>query len=589
MISSNHKHALLYRLLPFTRWAGEWRDITVVRADVIAGITVALVLIPQSMAYAQLAGLPAYYGLYAAFIPPAVAAVFGSSRQLATGPVAMASLITAATLLPLASPGSSTYIGYAVLLALMVGVMRIAMGMLRLGALINFLSHPVVLGFANAAALIIASSQLHSIFGVSVMRGDYHYQTVWRIIVALAENIHWPTFSMALLAMGIMVGMRYAVPKSPYVLIAAVITSLIAWAGGYTGEVVGAIPAGLPALSVPRIESAVLPKLFMGSLTITLIGLMEAMSIAKNIAAHTRQRLDINQELIGQGLANVVGSFFKVYPVSGSFSRSAVNFNSGAKTGFSSVVTSLVVMVVLLWCTPLLFYLPQATLAAIIIVAVISLIRIKPLITAWKINPADAAIAVITFVTTLVFAPALHVGILTGISLSLIFYLYCTMRPRVADLSRHPDGSLRDADVYGLQHCQHISIIRFDGELYFGNCSYFEDKVLELVASKPDLKCVIIDSGGINNIDASGEEMLRAVVTRLNTSGIEVLFSRAKKQLTDTLERSGFVYQIGTDRFFRWNQHALEKAWAVINCDHLKDCPLYTPVPAAEHDNTHVH
>jgi SulP family sulfate permease len=588
MIAGNHKNSLLHRILPFTTWAGEWRDITVVRADIIAGITVALVLIPQSMAYAQLAGLPAYYGLYAAFIPPAVAALFGSSRQLATGPVAMASLITAATLLPLAPPGSSTYIGYAIVLALMVGLMRIAMGVLRLGALINFLSHPVVLGFANAAALIIASSQLHSIFGVTVTRGEYHYQTIWRIAVAVAENIHWPTFSMALLAIGIMIGLRCAMPKSPYVLIAAVVTSLIAWMGGYTGNVVGAIPAGLPALSVPHIEKEVLPKLFMGALTITLIGLMEAMSIAKNIAARTRQRLDINQELIGQGLANIVGSFFKVYPVSGSFSRSAVNFSSGAKTGFSSVITSLIVMVVLLWFTPLLYYLPQATLAAIIIIAVIGLIRIKPLITAWKINPADAVIAVITFIITLAAAPALHVGILTGISLALVYYLYCTMRPRVADLSRHPDGSLRDADVYGLQHCQHISIIRFDGMLYFGNCSYFEDKVLELVASKPDLKCVIIDSGGINNIDASGEDMLRAVVNRLNTSGIEVLFSRAKKQLTDTLERSGFIRQIGKDRFFRWNQHALEQAWSFINCDHLKDCPLYTPVPADEHDNGHT-
>lgn len=588
MINSNHKNSLLHRVLPFTTWAGEWQNIAVVRADIVAGITVALVLIPQSMAYAQLAGMPAYYGLYAAFIPPAVAALFGSSRQLATGPVAMASLITAATLVPLAAPGSSTYIGYAIVLALMVGMMRIAMGVLRLGTLINFLSHPVVLGFANAAALIIASSQLHNIFGVTVARGEYHYQTVWRIVIAMVENIHWPTFSMALLAMGIMIGLRFALPKSPYVLIAAVVTSLIAWVGGYTGDIVGAIPAGLPAFSAPRIETVLLPKLFMGALTITLIGLMEAMSIAKNIAARTRQRLDINQELIGQGLANVVGSFFRVYPVSGSFSRSAVNFSSGATTGFSSVVTSLVVMIVLLWLTPLLYYLPQATLAAIIIVAVIGLIRIMPLVTAWKINPADAVIAVITFITTLAFAPALHVGILTGISLALVFYLYCTMRPRVADLSRHPDGSLRDADVYGLQHCRHISIIRFDGQLYFGNCSYFEDKVLELVASKPGLKCVIIDSGGINNIDASGEEMLRAVVNRLKASGIEVLFSRTKKQLTDTLERSGFIKQIGEDRFYRWNQHALEHAWSFIMCDHLKDCPLYTPVPAREQDNEHL-
>jgi SulP family sulfate permease len=309
---------------------------------------------------------------------------------------------------------------------------------------------------------------------------------------------------------------------------------------------------------------------------------MEVMSIAKNIAGRTRQRLNINQELIGQGVANVAGSFFSVYPVSGSFSRSAVNYSCGAKTGFSSVITSLVVMIVLVWFTPLLYYIPQATLAAIIIMAVIGLIHIKPLVVAWKGNRIEAVIAVITFFTTLAYAPDLHVGILTGIVLSLIWYLFHTRRSRLEDLSRYQDGSLQDAETSKLQRCRHISIIRFEGQLYFGNCSYFEDNVLELEASMPELKCVIIDAGSIHSIDSSSEEMLRAVVSRLRASGIEVYFSRVKKQLMETLKKSGFTDQISPGCFFQSNQHALEKAWAYMTCDHQEECPLYTSLPRGE-------
>ncbi len=694
-------------LLPFRTWIGELKNPAVLRADLVAGVTVALVLIPQSMAYAQLAGLPPYYGLYAAFLPPSVAALFGSSRQLATGPVAVVSLMTAAALEPIAASGSPGFVAYAILLALMVGLFQLALGLLRLGALVNFLSHPVVLGFTNAAAIIIATSQLGKIFGVEVEKAEHHYETVWRMIAAATTDIHWPTLGMAVAAFAIMYGLRRLTPRLPNVLIAVAVTTVAAWATEFSrqrevpmsavagevvegilaerrrlrvelaeveralaeargrlaavqrqaapdeaellraqhevdllilrrerlqkslkaevrelraihftrvrlegaerfvvrshppagaerlddgwrirrietdsilfhrgGRVVGEIPAGLPALRLPALDWGIIGQLFLAAMTIALIGFMEAIAIAKSMAARTRQHLDANQELIGQGLGNIAGSLFQSYPTAGSFSRSAVNIDAGAVTGFSSVVTSLVVAVVLLWFTPLLYHLPQATLAAVIMMAVIGLVRFAPMRYAWKVDRNDGIVSVVTFVLTLLLAPHLEQGIVTGVLLSLGLYLYRSMHARVAVLGRHPDGSLRDAQVHGLTTCPNITILRFDGSLYFANTAYFEETVQRKVAIKPDLKFVIVDAEGINHIDATGEEMLRQVAERLREAGITLLFSRMKKQVRDVLERSGFVAEMGADHFFSRTGHAIEFAWSRLGPDHAAGCPL---------------
>jgi SulP family sulfate permease len=302
----------------------------------------------------------------------------------------------------------------------------------------------------------------------------------------------------------------------------------------------------------------VVPHLATGAITLTLIGFMEAMVIAKSIATKTRQQIDINQELVGQGMANLVGSFFQSYTVAGSFSRSAVNFTSGARTGFASVVTSFVVMVTLFWLTPLLYHLPQATLAVVIIVAVINLIKVEPIVTAWRVDPQDGIAGVITLVCTLALAPDLHYGILVGVALSLATYLYRTMRPRVVCITPGSDGSLTGTEVHELGPHQKIAIVRFDGRLYFGDSSYFEDKVLEIVSRSTELRYLIVDAGGINQIDATGEQILRDLVERLRDIGVDVHFARAKKQLTDVLERTGCMDYIGRDHFFSRNQQALE-------------------------------
>ncbi|MES9824693.1 MAG: solute carrier family 26 protein [Candidatus Thiodiazotropha endolucinida] len=571
--------------IPFLGWIGEIKDKETVRADIIAGITVALVLVPQSMAYAQLAGLPVYYGLYASFLPPMVAALFGSSRQLATGPVAVVSLMTAAALEPLAT-SPDTYLAYAVLLAFMVGIFQLFLGLFKLGVLVDFLSHPVVVGFTNAGALIIATSQLGKVFGVSVEREAHHYETVWNTVLAAMENTHGSTLGMAILAFAIMWGIRRYAPHFPGVLIAVVVTTLIAWLAGFNeagGRVVGDIPKGLPALSLPAFDVKTVWQLIPAAITISLIGFMEAISIAKAMAARTRQRLNANQELIGQGLSNVVASVFSGYPVSGSFSRSAVNINAGAITGFSSIVTGLVVMITLIFLTPLLYHLPQATLAAVIIMAVINLIKIDPIIHAWKAQPHDAIVAVITFVLTLVFAPHLDKGIIIGVLLSLGLFLWRTMRPRFAQLSRYKDGTMRDIRVRHLPTSPVISVVRFDGSLYFASAGYFETKILGVVAANPELKYIILDGEAINQIDATGEEVLHHLWERLQAQGIHLVIARMKKQFMDTIRRTGLKEKMGDDTFYSRIGLALNYVWNQLGDSYDREnCPLRSPIGAGK-------
>jgi len=575
------------RLFPFLCWIGELKKPEILRADLIAGITVALVLVPQSMAYAQLAGLPPYYGLYAAFLPGIVAALFGSSRQLATGPVAVVSLLTASALEPIAGANPELYIAYAIMLALMVGIFQIGLGLLRLGVLVNFLSHPVVVGFTNAAAIIIGTSQLGKLFGVSGEKAEHTYETVFNTLVEAFSSTHLETMLMAIVALGIMIAMKRWTPKAPNVLVAVVVTTLGSWLVGFEqmgGAVVGKIPEGLPPMAIPALDFQTMGQLLSVTVAIALIGFMEAISIAKAMAASTRQRLDANQELVGQGLGNIFSSFSQGYAVSGSFSRSAVNISAGAKTGFSAVVTGVIVGITLLWLTPLLYHLPQATLAAVIIMAVINLVKIEPIKHAWKVQRHDAAVSLITFVLTIIWAPHLDKGIMVGVLLSLALFLYRSMAPRIAVLSRDPDGSLRDAEVRKLETCRNISLIRFDGSLYFANTGYFEDKILERVALKPDLKFVIIDAEGINSIDATGEEMLSMLTERLREAGVELIFARAKKQLWDTFERTGFMDKLGRDHMFALRTQAFNYAWDQLGDNHAETCPLRVPQPLEADD-----
>lgn len=702
----------LVRVFPFLDW---FRTYTTdyFRRDLIGGLTVALVLVPQSMAYAQLAGLPAHFGLYAAFLPPLIASLFGSSRQLATGPVAVVSLMTATALEPLATAGSEAFIAYAVLLALLVGVFQLLLGLLRLGLVVNFLSHPVVNGFTNAAALIIATSQLSKLFGVSVDGAEHHYQTVANVVVAAWSFTHWPTLLLAVLAFVVMIVMRKLVPRFPNVLAAVVITTVISWAvdferndkaaleqitvprihvlvqrfnttvslltgrceervevrkeqelmarrlgehsaraiglkydlallnntidslresaashrrelrsfvltrvrapdssvlyvnpalvpaGGATegvhwrikvgnsplnesalamtggGDVVGTIPGGLPAFRLPTLDFSTALTLFPVAMIISLLGFMEAISIAKAMAARTGQRLDPNQELIGQGLANIVGSIGRSYAVSGSFSRSAVNLQAGAATGLSSVFSSLVVLIVLLFFTPLLYHLPQSVLAAIIMMAVVGLVNVKTFVHTWRAQRVDGIVGVVSFVFTLALAPHLDRGIMIGVLLSLILYLLRNMKPAIAMLSLHPDGTYRNRARFDLEQCRHIAVIRYAGSIFFANVSYLEDQVLDTVRAMPQLRHILIVGNGINELDASGEETLATLVVRLHERGLKVSFSGLNDGVIDVMRRTGLLARIGEHNLYRNAMRAIESIWEGAHLNSDEDpCPL---------------
>ncbi|MDC9726612.1 MAG: sulfate permease [Candidatus Thioglobus sp.] len=567
------------KFLPFLAWIGEIKDSNILKADLVAGLTVALVLVPQSMAYAQLAGLPPQHGLYASFLPVMIAALMGSSRQLGTGPVAVVSLLTAAAVPTILPEGASMeeYVIYASLLAFMVGIFQFALGALKLGFVINFLSHPVVVGFTNAAAIIIGTSQLNKVFGVAKGDGEHTYEQVWGTIVNATSDTHVVTLLIALIAFAIMIAVKKFAPKLPGVLLAVTITTVIAWlidfggsveAGGYGGAIVGVIPEGLPALTMPGFDFSVMNQMIVTAITIGLIGFMEAISIAKAMAAQTKQRLDADQELIGQGLSNIVSSFFQGYAVSGSFSRSAVNISAGAVTGFSSVVTAVIVGITLLFLTPLLYHLPQATLAAVIIMAVINLIKFAPIMHAWKVEKHDAIVAVASFVLTLLFAPHLENGIVIGVVLSLALFLYRTMQPRFTELSAHSGSTmLVNALDNKLDRCEVVSIVKYSGALYFGNAGYFEDRMLNLVAEKHQcLKYIIVDMAGINQIDASGEEMLAGLLDRCSAAGVEILFARTEG-IEKVLRKSGFMKTYGEDRFYDRRTDALRYAWKELGDD----------------------
>ncbi|MBZ0104959.1 MAG: sulfate permease [Sulfuricella denitrificans] len=535
--------------------------------DLLAGVTVSLVAIPQSLAYAQLAGVPAYYGLYAALLPTIVGALFGSSRQLSTGPVAMTSLLTAASVAPLAAHGSDLFYAYVVLLALISGVFQIAFGVLRMGVLLNFLSHPVLMGFINAAAIIIGLSQLPTLLGIHSPQSSHFLLDISHVITHI-DTLH--TFSLGLGAAAILMLVlfkRYA-PRLPGVLITVVVLTTVSYLTGYGemgGAVVGDVPRGLPTFGVPSLDWHATMALLPAGFVIALISFMEAMSSSKVIALKTRHSWDENRELIGQGLAKLAAAFSHSMPVSGSFSRSALNLASNAKTGFSSVVSALFVVLTLMFFTPLLHHLPKPVLAAIIMMAVAGLVNFETIGEAWKANRDDGVASIVTFLATLAFAPNIQNGILTGILLSLALLLYRIMRPRITLLGLYPDSSLRDALRHSLDPVHpKLGALRFDGALRFVNVSYFEDALLELLESKPEISHILVKSSGINALDASGVEMLRNLLRRLENNGISLAFSEIKKQVRDVMDRTGLTGQIGERNIFTTDSEAIENLAARV-------------------------
>jgi len=548
------------RFVPFLEWIGELKNPHTLKADIIAGTTVAMVLIPQSMAYAQLAGLPPQTGLYAAFLAPVIAAVFGSSRQLQNGPVAMISLMTAAALIPL-NLSVEQYIVYAAMLAILSGIIQIIVGFLRLGILVDFLSHPVVIGFTNAVAIVISSLQIAKILGIKAQPGNHLYETLWNLILAIPDKTHFPTLLMGGFSLLLLVLFKFITPKLPGILLTVVISTLVSWLTGLDKmgvQIVADIKVGLPSFVLPEIHSEHLASLVLPALVISLLSFAEAFSIGKAVASKTRQHLSTNQEMVGLGLANLAAGLSQGYAVSGSFSRTAIAFDAGAKTGFAAIVSGIIVGLTLLFLTPLLYYLPLATLAAVIIAAVIGMIHFSPFHHAWRVNPHDGLVALVVFISTLYFAPHLEWGIMIGVTLSMMFYIFRTMTPHFAELALNSDGTYRDAQIFGLETSATVAFYRYDGDLYFANAGYLERMLLNAVADKPALKVLVLDLEAVDQLDATGEEMLSHMSERLQEAGIEFCITRPKFKLEDALKRSGLYDVIGEQHFFAKRSRAIK-------------------------------
>ncbi len=761
-MASTTKQSLLYTLLhfffPFLKWMKGY-NLSTLKIDANAGFTVALVLVPQSMANAQLAGLPAYHGLYAALLPALVGGIWGSSRQMVTGSVAIVCLMASTALAPLGVGGVAGYIAYMALLALLVGVVQLALGICRMGIVVNFLSLPVISGFTNAAAIIIASSQLAKFFGVVVDAEEYQYQTVGKVLASIWNYSHYPSVCMGLLALGIMFGAKRYAPKAPAVLLAVIITTLLSWlinfeqtytapissianpetkvlltrlskqekelaathaeilrlqdeiaenpsakldvqyrideqllfqehikrnmslvkehlretlfvseekqdnlrvftvkqspnlvpnsltakssvpfsfiplrptaaanataagagANGtvpmaasnatgilmatnatmlghnataeeqpeaYTvyetalpaksftdgktwrlrlnnaginvnaltftsgGEVVGAIPASLPDFTLPEFSLSKWLKLLPSALIIAFIGFAEAISIGKATANRGGYRLDANQELVGQGLANIAAGFSLTTPVSGSLSNSAVNIAAGAKTGISCVFASLGTLIVLLFFTGALAYVPQPVLAAIILRAVVGLFNFGEFKRVWTAQWFDGIIALVTFFATLYFAPHLDYAILLGVILSLMAFFYRAMNPVITALSVGEDKVLRDVKAFNLTECRHIAIVHFQGPLFFANSHVLEEHVQKRLEIQTELRHIHLVCSGITHLDASGEDALQNIVTQAEKKGVSISFSGVVGSVADVLRRTGIMEHVGTKNMY---------------------------------------
>ncbi len=532
------------------------------KGDLSAGLTVGVMLIPQGMAYAMIAGLPPIYGLYASTLPLIIYALLGTSRQLAVGPVAMVSLLTAAGIGTLAVGGTATYIALAITLAFLVGLIQFLLGVFRLGFLVNFLSHPVISGFTSAAALIIGLSQLKHLLGINLGRSHHIHEILLEAFERMGE-LNWATFAIGIGGIILIKGIKKINKAIPGSLLAVVFGIVTVMGLGLTAQdvkIVGEVPEGLPSFVLPDFSIATMKTLLPVALAISLVSFMESIAVAKAIQAkHKDYKVVPNQELIALGLANIGGSFLQSYPVTGGFSRTAVNDEAGAKTGMASIISAVLIILTLLFLTPLFYYLPNAILASIIMVAVFGLIDIKEAKYLWTANRSDFWMLIATFVATLTLGIEQGIGI--GVVLSLAMIIFRTTRPHVAALGNVPGTHFyRNIDRFEqVEERPDLLIFRFDAQLYFANTSFFKESLEALVAEKGTaLKTIILCFNSINNIDSSAAHTLEEIVEYYRTNHIKVLFTGVRGPVRDAMERAHLMEKIGRENCFMGIQEAVD-------------------------------
>ncbi len=548
-------------LFPILEWLPNYKK-DWLKGDISAGLTVGIMLIPQGIAYAMIAGLPPIYGLYTAMIPQIVYAIFGTSRQLAVGPVAMDSLIVATGVATLAEIGTEHFIEFAILLAFMMGVLQLLFGTLRLGFLVNFLSKPVISGFTSAASLIIGLNQLKHLTGMHIARNN----KLQNIVVDASKHIgeiHWITLTIGVLSILIIVLFKKYLKNVPAALVVVIIGILavrLFHLEQYGVKIVGKIPEGLPDFKMPVFEKETMIKLFPIALTLSFIAFLEAISVAKAVEInHNDYKVVPNQELIALGMGNIIGSFFQTYPATGGFSRTAVNEQANAKTPLAAIISAFIVGVTLLFLTPVFYYLPKAVLAAIIMVAVFGLLDFRIPKQLIKYSKRDLLILNVTLLVTATIG--IKEGILTGILLSLGVLIQKSTRPFIAILGKIPNTHFyRNKDRFSdVEIDDEILIIRYDAQLHFANTTFFKDKLQEFALEKGDkLKMIIIDGESLNNLDSSAVFALNEILDYFKTQNIELVFSGLKGPVRDTIKKSGLIKKIGFDHCFMSIQEAVD-------------------------------
>jgi SulP family sulfate permease len=551
---------MLQKVIPALEWFQNYKRENL-KGDFAAGLIVAIMLVPQGMAYAMIAGLPPVVGLYASTFPLVTYVLFGSSRQLAVGPVAMMSLLVFAGVSSFAEPGSEKYVSLVLLLSLMVGVIQLCMGLLRAGFIVNFISHAVISGFTSAAAIIILLSQLHHLFGIKVLSGGHSAIHLLKEIIHGMGGIHPITFGIGLGSILVLLIFKKKLPNFPAPIVVVVLTVLAVYLFGldqYGVSIVGHVPKGLPSWSWPDLGLDSLQDLFPAALTIFFVGFMESISVAEMIAAKEKYKIESNQELIGLGFANIVGSFFSAYPVTGGFSRTAVNYQAGARTGLASIITAAIVLLTLLFFTSFFHYLPHAVLAAIVIVAVAGLIDVKGAKHLFRLKRIDGWTLTITFVATLAIGS--KEGILIGVAFSLLVFIWRSAHPFAAEL-----GYLEKENVFrnlkrfpeGRTYPEAL-ILRVDASLYFANMGFLEDFLRKRIVEKPNVKWIIMDLSGVNDMDAVAIDRLSEMMDSYRDQGIQFTWASMKGPVRDLVARAEWEKKYGKQMEYLSIHHALK-------------------------------
>ncbi|MDD5366387.1 MAG: sulfate permease [Gallionellaceae bacterium] len=568
--------SLIQPFLAFRLW---WPQVNRanLKDDAMAGLTGAMIVLPQGVAFATIAGLPPQYGLYAAMMPAIVAALFGSSWHLVSGPTTAISIALFASLHGLAEPGTAEYIRLALTLTFLVGLYQLVLGLARMGTLVNFISHTVVIGFTAGAAVLIAASQLKNFSGIPIARGTPFFQIIEQFLLRIGEaNYYVVAVGAITLATGLLA--KKFIPKFPYMIAAMVVGSVVAAVlntllGGeaVTGiRTVGALPAGLPPFSLPDFSFAALHETALPALVITLLALTEAVSISRAIATRSEQRIEGNQEFIGQGLSNIVGSFFSAYASSGSFNRSGVNYEAGARTPLATVFASVFLVIILLLVAPLAAYLPTAAMAGILFLVAWGLIDFHHIKSIWSTSKPETAVLWVTLIGTLA---NLEKGIFLGILLSLIMYLYRSSRPETEPVVPAGEpGNLRFVNAKGHPECPQTRFVRIHGSIYFGAVDHIQRALQQIDEDNPQHKTVVIIAPAINFVDVAGAEMLAIEARRRRRMGGGLYFWRLKDSVHRFLRQGAYLKHIGEGGFFQAGSNITGALYWTLDPNICRDC-----------------